>query len=274
VAESESFNYDDKATILKYCHQIGFPVVIKPLKGSKGTLAFVDLNSDVKVLFALKEFRGSSHKKVIVESFFKGIEYRLFTTCDKFVAALNRVPANVIGDGIHNINQFIKIKNLDPRRGSHGTRSLERIKVDEVVHLYLQKQKKTVNYIPLKGEQVFLRANSNISTGGDSVDVTDEVHPSVKRLAVKIIRAIPGCAYAGIDYLTTDIKAKPNKKNYIVIEVNDSPGLDIHHFPYAGKPRNVTAAIIDQLFPETVKAHRAYLLTHKVKIKKQKTFHQ
>ena len=253
IAKSETFKYTEKIEILKYCHRIGYPVVIKPISGCKGKLAFVELDSDSEVAAVLKEFRSSSYKEVMVEKFFKGTEYRLFSTCDKFVAAFNRVPANVIGDGAQTIKQLIATKNNDPRRGSNVNQSLKTIKVDQVVRLYLQKQKKTLNYIPKKDEQVFLRSNSNISTGGDSYDATDVMHPQIKRLAVKIIRAIPGCAYGGIDYLTTDITAKPNKKNYIILEVNDAPGLGSHHLPYVGKSRNVAGAIIDQLYPETVK---------------------
>lgn len=252
VCPGQMFDYTKTLDILKYCHKIGYPVVIKPLNGIQGKLVFVGLDSDAKVKEALDQFAKSRYKTVLVEKMFIGKEYRLLATRDKFVAAVNRVPANVIGDGQHTIFELIKIKNRDPRRGLGHEKSLVKIKIDDTVRQYLQKQNKSLQYVPKAGEQVFLRANSNISTGGDSYDVTDVIHPEVKKLAVKIIRAIPGLAYAGIDYLTTDITAAPNKKNYVVIEVNDSPMISIHHYPYSGKPRNAAAAIIDQLYPETV----------------------
>ena len=143
------------------------------------------------------------------------------------------------------------MKNKDPRRGSGHSKSLVKIKVDDIVKELLKKQNKNLSSIPEKDEIVYLRPNSNISTGGDSYDVTSLVNPKVKKLAVKIIRSIPGLAYAGIDYLTKDITAEPTKRNYIIIEVNDSPMISMHHVPYIGKQRNVAGEIIDMIFPET-----------------------
>ena len=175
----------------------------------------------------------------------------VFATKDKFVAAIYRIPANVQGDGIHTIKGLIEIKNKDPRRGAGHKKSLVRINVDSVVKEHLKKQKLRLSSIPKKDEIIYLRVNSNLSTGGDSVDVTDVIHPEVKKLAVKVIKVIPGLAYGGIDYLTKDVTVAPTSRNYIVIEVNDSPMLSMHHIPYSGKERDAAGAVIDQLFPET-----------------------
>jgi cyanophycin synthetase len=251
VAKSQVFNYKKTKEILKFCNQIKYPVVIKPLSGIQGMQVFVGLSSDRKVVKALKEFRSSRYKTIIVEKEFKGEEYRIFATREKFVAAIHRVPANVVGDGKHSIKQLIKIKNEDPRRGRGHKKSLVKIKIDKVVRDYLKKQKLRLTSVPKKDQIVYLRQNSNISTGGDSYDVTDIVHPKIKKLAVKVIRAVPGLAYAGIDYLTKDITAEPTSRNYIIIEVNDSPMISMHHVPYSGKERNAAKVIIDQLYPET-----------------------
>ena len=48
-----------------------------------------------------------------------------------------------------------------------------------------------------------------------------------------------------------DISKKPTKNSYIIIEINASPGIFMHHSPYKGRPRNVAKEIIDILFPET-----------------------
>jgi len=187
----------------------------------------------------------------LVEKEFHGEEYRIFATRDKYVAAIHRVPANVVGDGVNTIKKLIDIKNTDPRRGSGHRKSLVRIKVDGIVKEFLKKQKLKLSSVPKKDEIVYFRQNSNVSTGGDSYDVTNAVHPDVKKLAVKVIKAVPGLAYAGIDYLTKDITAKPTARNYIIIEVNDSPMISMHHIPYSGKARDAAGAIVDQLYPES-----------------------
>lgn len=256
VAKSKVFNYKSTEKILDFCKKIGYPVVIKPLRGIQGKSVFLGIDSDKKVLKTLKEFKKSKFKTILVEKEFHGEEYRIFATKDKFVAAIHRVPANVVGDGVHSIKELIRLKNQDPRRGEGHTKSLVKIRVDSVVKEYLKKQKLRLSSVPKKDETIYLRTNSNISTGGDSYDVTNQLNPKVKRLAPKIIRAIPGLAYAGIDYLTHDITAEPNSRNYIVIEVNDSPMISMHHIPYVGKERNAAGVIIDQIFPETKKVKK------------------
>ena len=118
----------------------------------------------------------------------------------------------------------------------------------------LIEQKIKADYLPTKNGKTYLRKESNISTGGDSIDVTDLVHLELKKIAIDTVKAIPGLAYAVVDLMTNkDISEKPTKNSYIVIELNASPGIDIHHFPFKGKPRDVAKGIIDILFPETKK---------------------
>ena len=44
-----------------------------------------------------------------------------------------------------------------------------------------------------------------------------------------------------------DIKAKPDKNNHIIIELNANPVLYPHDFPYKGQNRNVEKKILDLL---------------------------
>ncbi|PIR93725.1 hypothetical protein COT97_05155 [Candidatus Falkowbacteria bacterium CG10_big_fil_rev_8_21_14_0_10_39_11] len=250
VSEGDAFNYKQEKEIIKYCKKIGYPVVIKPVMGVQGKSVYLEVRSDKRVREILKALKGK-FSNILIEKQYHGDEYRLFATKDKFVAATWRIPANVEGDGVHNLQELIKIKNKDPRRGADHAKSLVRIKVDDVVKDYLKGQKKTLKYIPQKGQKVYLRPNSNLSTGGDSIDFTDKIHPKVKQLAVKVINAIPGLAFGGIDFMTKDITKAPVKNNYIIIEVNDSPMISMHHIPYEGKARNAAKAIIDMIFPET-----------------------
>lgn len=248
VAAGAVFDVEHIDAILAFCRKTGFPVVLKPVDGTHGTNVFVGVESEEEVAEILK-----THfiERVMVEKHHDGEEYRLFATRQKFLAAIHRIPANVQGDGIHTIEELVTLKNQDARRGIKQRTTLNKIPIDDIVKSFLNKQGKHLGVIPEKGERVFLRANSNISTGGDSIDVTDRVHPEIQEIAVKTIQAIPGLAYGGIDYLTSqDIGDSPSDK-YIIVEVNYSPALSIHHIPYQGKERNVAKEIIDMLFPET-----------------------
>lgn len=253
TATGEVFKIADKKSIFNFIKHIGFPVIIKQLSGTHGSLVFLGVSSKKAVEQTLKKISAQGKSQILIEKEFKGKEYRLMATKDKFLAATYRVPANVIGDGQKNIKQLIRKKNSDPRRGEGHRKSLVKIKVDPLVKDYLKSQRLSLSSVPPKNKQIFLRPNSNLSTGGDSIDVTDDIHPAIKKLAVKSIRAIPGLAYGGIDYMTTDVTKKPNSRNYIIIEINESPMLSMHHIPYEGKSRDVAKEIIDGLFPETKK---------------------
>lgn len=251
VSKGRAFKIDKQKEIIDYCKKIKFPIVIKPLSATHGSGVFLGIDSLKEVKEAISEIKKGNHKQALIEEEFKGQEYRIFATKDKFLAATYRIPANVIGDGKSNIKKLVNQKNKDPRRAEGHRKSLVKIKIDPLVKKYLKDQNLTINSVPKKDQQIFLRPNSNLSTGGDSIDYTDKVHPGVKKIAVKAIRSIPGLAYGGLDFLTKDITKAPSSKNYIVIEINDSPMLSMHHIPYEGKSRNVAKEIIDMLFPET-----------------------
>ena len=105
-------------------------------------------------------------KTVLVEEFLTGKEYRFLVIGDEVIGVLHRVPANVVGDGVSTIEELVREKNKDPLRGTGYRTPLEKIRLGETEELFLKGQGKTRTDIPKKGEIVYLRENSNISTGG------------------------------------------------------------------------------------------------------------
>ena len=246
------FNRDcDINEIYRYAEKIEYPVVAKKFDGAHGYLVFLGIKNKKRLCESIEQI-FKKDKYVLVEKEFKGKEFRFVASRDKVFAVTNRDPANVIGDGIHNIKELVKIKNSDPNRGEKNEKPLTRIKIDSIIKQNLVEQNIKLDYIPVEGKKIYLRKESNISTGGDSIDITDIVHPEFKKIVIASVKAIPGLAYAGVDLMTNkDISKKPTKSSYIIIELNSSPGIYLQHFPYQGKSRNVAKEIIDILFPET-----------------------
>ena len=58
-----------------------------------------------------------------------GKEYRFLVMGDQVVGVLHRVPANVVGDGVHTIEQLVHEKNKDPLRGKGYKTPLEKIQL-------------------------------------------------------------------------------------------------------------------------------------------------
>ena len=253
VATGKAFKKNDFDKVVAYCEKIKFPVVIKPVAGAHGNLVFIGLKNKKNCNMAIKKI-FQENTLVLAEKEFKGKEFRFITTAKKVLAVTYRDPANVIGDGLHNVNELIKIKNSNIMRGEKNEKPLTKIKVDNITRQNLIEQNIKLDFIPAKGKKIYLRKESNISTGGDSIDVTDIVHPELKKIAIMSVRAIPGLAFAGVDLMTSkDISKKPAKSSYIIVELNSSPGIYPQRFPYKGKSRNVAKEIINILFPEIKK---------------------
>ncbi|QGM80164.1 bifunctional glutamate--cysteine ligase GshA/glutathione synthetase GshB [Otariodibacter oris] len=190
-------------------------------------------------------------REIMVEDYLTGTEYRFFVLGDKTEAVLLRVPANVVGDGIHTVAELVNSKNSDPLRGDGSRTPLKKIALGEIEALQLKEQGLTFESILAKDQLVQLRANSNVSTGGDSIDMTDEMHPSYKELAVGIAKAM-GAAVCGVDIIIPDLTKPATKElsSWGVIEANFNPMMMMHIFPYQGKSRRLTQNVLKMLFPE------------------------
>lgn len=225
----------------------GFPIVIKPLNGNHGRGITIDVRT-VKEAIAAFDMAQEVSEEVIIERFHTGRDHRVLVINGKFVAVAERVPANVTGDGVSTISQLIEITNQDPRRGDGHDNVLTRIEIDRTSLDILVRQGFTLDSVPPKGQVCYLKATANLSTGGVSVDRTDEIHPENIWLAERVARII-GLDIAGIDVVTEDISLPVRETDGAIVEVNAAPGFRMHTAPSIGTPRNVAAPVIEMLFP-------------------------
>ncbi|MDW8750053.1 bifunctional glutamate--cysteine ligase GshA/glutathione synthetase GshB [Streptococcus suis] len=195
-------------------------------------------------------FSEDSH--VLVEEFVAGTEYRFFILDGKCEAVLLRVAANVVGDGSSTIRELVEQKNQDPLRGRDHRSPLEIINLGDIELLMLEQQGYTPDTVLPEGIQAFLRGNSNISTGGDSIDMTDQMDETYTQLAADMATAM-GAWACGVDLIIPD-RTKPASKeepNCTCIELNFNPAMYLHTYTYAGPGQSITPKILRKLFPET-----------------------
>lgn len=238
------FNIEEaKSDYRKY----GAGIVIKPKSTNfgLGITIFKEEFSKEDYEKAL-EIAFKEDNSILIERFIKGKEYRIFVIGDEVVGILHRVPANVKGDGERSIKELVEEKNLDPLRGVGYKTPLEKIRLEDPEKLFLKGQGLTIEYIPKKDEVVYLRENSNISTGGDSLDYTDDILDAYKKIAIKASKAV-GAKICGVDMMIEDIKNPNPIDNYAIIELNFNPAIHIHCYPYKGKNRNLGEKILKAL---------------------------
>jgi len=220
---------------------VQLPAVVKPVDTDHGIGVSTNLQSRDEVMKAVENaFQYSG--KVIVEEYFPGREYRFLVIDDKVRAIAYREPANVTGDGRQTIQQLIDRKNVG--RGTDYRHPLLKIVADEEVQRHLNANSLNLDSVLKQGEKVYLRKNSNLSTGGDSIDITDEMPSFYKDVAVKAAQSA-GLKIAGIDIIIQDIDTAPAPGNYIVVELNAPAMLSMHDFPYIGKNRHVEKYVLD-----------------------------
>lgn len=229
--------------------KIKFPVVIKPTRShrGKGVSSLIKTNKDAQK--AYQKVRNLGHK-VLVEEYVTGRDYRLLIINNRLVAAMERIPPFVIGDGKHSVRQLVKLENLKRKKGTKDeAERLHQIKIDDEAKRILRQQKVNPGSILRKGKRVFLRLNANISTGGVGIDVTEQVHPDNVRLARRVAKVM-GLNISGVDILMPDISKSYREAGGKVIEINGGPDIAIHHYPIAGKVRYAGEAIVNMLFPK------------------------
>ncbi|MES2134457.1 MAG: cyanophycin synthetase [Bacteroidota bacterium] len=234
---------DLKATI----DRIGYPIVLKPLDGNHGKGASINVNSWEDALAGM-EFAKKYGRRVIVEKFITGHDFRILVIDNKMVAAAQRVPANVVGDGAQTIAQLIEETNRDPRRGYGHENVLTEITVDRDTTDLLAKKAYTLETVPGKDEIVYLKSTANLSTGGTSIDITDMIHPENVFLAERISRVI-GLDVCGIDIMAKNLTQPLKETGGVILEVNAAPGFRMHLAPSEGLARNVASPVIDMLYP-------------------------
>lgn len=233
---------------VKLFEEIGPPVVMKPINGNQGRAVTLNIETEEQLLSAHQSACQISNQ-VIVERFIKGQHLRVLVIGGEYAAASQRIPAKVVGDGAHSIEELIDITNMDPKRGIGHEKPLTQIVVDDIVTATLTRRGYSLRDIPAKGVEVILRESANLSTGGEAVDVTDAIHESYQRLAERIARVM-GLDVCGIDMVITSDLTTPFSRNHAaVIEVNAAPGIRMHEHPSHGLPRRVGSKIVDMLFP-------------------------
>lgn len=227
--------------------KVGFPLVFKPLDGNHGKGASINVKTLEEAKEAFEHAKKYS-RKIIVEKFISGFDFRVLVINNKFTAAALREPAHVIGDGVSTIQQLIDKENADPRRGYGHENVLTEITVDKETQDQLAKVNYTLETVLKDKERCYLKGTANLSTGGTSTDVTDIVHPHNIFICERISRVI-GLDICGIDIMASNLSEPLEITGGVVLEVNAAPGFRMHLAPANGLPRNVAAPVIDMLYP-------------------------
>ena len=221
--------------------RIGYPVVVKPSNLSQGRGVTTGIADSDQLMSAVGRVADLGSRRAVVERHIDAVtDYRFFITRHE-VFVTKRVPAHVVGDGRQSVGALLRVKNEQRALNRYCQDYL--IPTDEAALTELKAKGLTLAHVPLDGQYVQLRASANISSGGDSIDVTDETHPTFKELARRALFSVPGINYGGVDILATDVTVPPEEVEHYVSEVEFSPA-PLSNFPIDGAPRDMAEAVL------------------------------
>lgn len=222
-----------------FLHEHGH-IVVKPARGEQGNAVAVDIteSADMAEAIAIAARTGA---QVILESFAPGEDLRIVLIDYQVVAAALRRPAQVTGDGKHDIRTLIEKQS---RRRAAATDGESRIPLDaETTRCVSRQGHKLEDVLPL-GETLRVRDAANLHTGGTLHDVTEALSPALRAVAQRAARAL-GIPVVGLDLLVP----APGGDEYVIIEANERPGLANH------EPQPTAERFVDFLFPQTVQVN-------------------
>lgn len=231
--------------ILNYANHIEYPVVVKPIASTGGRGVIANIQNDEELKEALSYVRiklDSPH--IILEKFYEGDDYRLYVLDNQVIGAIKRMRSNVIGNGKDSIKTLIKNKNK--KRMQLPSLSNRPIKVDDETRTLLKRKNYTLDSIPDADEVVYLKTKNNVSAGGDSIDVTDQVSENIKSIAIAAANSFPSLPHCGLDMMVNE-----EEDTGVIIELNSRAHITQHLFPMEGKARDIPKHIIDLYFPDT-----------------------
>lgn len=217
-------------------------IVIKPTQaiGGHGVSVLPSDEESVRLSYnnAHKASKSKVEPKVIAEQFIMGDNYRLLVLADKVIGVVRRIPAFVVGDGKRRIRDLVEEKNK-----IRDSKLLQRIVIDSETDKRLGLLGKTLESVPLLGQEIPLRFNANLTTGGSSQECAAEVNSYYIDLAIRAVKTL-GLTYAGVDLITPDIT---EKADCAINEINYNPGLRLHYKPDKGSPVKVAVPVMEHL---------------------------
>lgn len=246
VPKGRTFAYGDFESATAFAARIGYPVVVKPAMGVRGIGVVANIGSEQELRAAFDHLIGSrlGRDDFIVEQHIPGRDYRIVVVGDEVIAAILREPASVEGDGEHSIAELMVNKNTFRRLNPHLWG--RPVKYGDAARYRLERAGLSLTSVPALGQQVLLSNSCSLSQGGDSIDVLDELHPSIREACVQAVRAVPGLWFCGVDFLVEDHTRPLSQQQAGICELNAHAAIGNCEYPLYGTPRQVARTVMQQ----------------------------
>jgi D-alanine-D-alanine ligase-like ATP-grasp enzyme len=151
----------------------------------------------------------------------------------------------VVGNGVSTIAELVAVKNVETR--SANLPVWGEIVLDEEASRILALDGLSLNSRLPQGKRAFLRATSNIPSGGEGIGSPPGLHPSYAAEVLRAVAAIPDLVLTAVDVMIADYRQPATSANHWFLDLNSTPGIVNFHFTREGEPTDVAGQIVDWL---------------------------
>ncbi|MFU8849613.1 N-acetylglutaminylglutamine synthetase [Micromonospora sp. SL1-18] len=211
-------------------------VVVKPARGEQGNGITVGVRTPERLAAAVELARRFC-PDVLIEELCAGEDLRVVVIDHEVVAAAVRRPAQITGDGVHDVTELVERQS---RRRAAATGGESRIPVDGLTREVVAEAGYQMHDVLPEGQVLAVRRTANLHTGGTIHDMTAELHPVIAEACVTASRAL-NIPVTGLDLLV----GSPDRSEHVFVEANERPGLANH------EPQPTAERFVDLLFPGT-----------------------
>lgn len=225
------------------------PIITKPNLGSRSRHTMIHINTLADLLIGFKKAKQLS-PLVVIEEELRGFLFRGTLVGGKLVGVVKRDQPEVLGDGIHTLQELMDEENKRPERKGP---IFHKIVVDKETEIELKRENITLKDIPEKGRIVTFSQKTSRGCGGTTTEVTNIVHPDNIEMLEHVGRFLDD-PLVGVDFIMEDIEKSWKEEQHCgIIECNSLPFIDLHHYPLFGTPNNVAGKLWDLVIPESKK---------------------
>ncbi|POF32815.1 ATP-dependent carboxylate-amine ligase [Roseibium marinum] len=194
-------------TVLDFAEQTGFPLFVKPNTGREGRdVMRIDTYHTLQNALHILAKR---HDQLLLQEEVKGTELRVIVLDGEILAAIERHPPKVEGDGHRTLAELI---DAEPRINATDSR----------LDLELSQHGRHLETVPAPGQTVTLLPVANLSSGGTARIVTSQLSPGLAAIARRAAETL-NLRYAAVDLILPDERHPGTPA--IILEVNAAPGL-------------------------------------------------
>ncbi len=246
VAPSINMQSNDDCTQIsnQAISEIGFPLVVKPLRAAEGKGITTNINNKDLLLNSIQSALKFD-KKIMIEKHIAGDYYRITYVADGAYAVTKNLPAYITGNNSNTIRELISIENINNKE-RRGRGKLKKIKISEKTERFLASAGYTFDSILPKNIKIPLCFSG--FDGGEYINVTKKAHPYFIEISKQISESL-GLPIVGIDIVSQAINIHPKLNNGVIIEINGTyPDILFHNKPTYGEATSLIPNLIDYLF--------------------------